>query len=76
MNNYSRISHVHNALQIIMWRKMFSFQKCGEKKQKVSMLRLLLIYLHQNLFIINKHLALVLKKNFPYLFLCFLNLFK
>ena len=31
----NRNSHVHNALQKIMWRKLWSFQKCGEKNNKV-----------------------------------------
>ena len=31
----NRNSHVHNALQKIMWRKLWSFQKCGEKTNKV-----------------------------------------
>ena len=61
MYNYNRNSHVHNALQKIMWRNMWSFQKCAEKKHG-STLRLLFIYLHQNLFNIKKHLALALKK--------------
>ena len=30
-HNYNRNSHVHIAPQKIKWRKMWSFQKCGEK---------------------------------------------
>ena len=47
MHNYNRNSHVHNALQKIMWRKMW------RKPIKAV----------QNLFDIKKYLALVLKKN-------------
>ena len=64
--NYNRNSYVHNALQKIMCRKMW-------RKKQGSALRLLFIYLHQNLFIIKKHLALVLQKNCPCTFLYILN---
>ena len=33
--NYNRNSYIHNALQKIMCRKMWRFQKCGEKNNKV-----------------------------------------
>ena len=31
MHNYNRNSYVHIAPEKIKWRKMWSFQKCGEK---------------------------------------------
>ena len=43
-----------------------------EKDNKAVHLRLFFAYLHQNLFNIKKHLALVLKKVCPFTFLCIL----
>ena len=49
------------------------YLKNVEKNNKAVHLRLLFTYLHQNLINIKKHLALVLKKNWPCIFLCIPN---
>ena len=65
MRNYNRNSHVHNALQKIIWRKVW------RKKPIRQCIKVALFYLHQNLFNIKKHLALVHKKIVHILFCVF-----